>query len=85
MLRQWTGYCDMTPDYSPIMGETPVENFYLDAGWGTWGFKASAVCGETMAEMAATRRTPDLIAPFELARFARDTLVPERAAAAVSH
>ena len=22
ILRQWTGYCDMTPDYSPIMGET---------------------------------------------------------------
>ena len=25
ILRQWTGYCDMTPDYSPIMGETGVE------------------------------------------------------------
>ena len=62
ILRQWTGYCDMTPDYSPIMGETEVENFYLDAGWGTWGFKATAVCGETMAEMAATRKTPELIA-----------------------
>jgi sarcosine oxidase subunit beta len=85
ILRQWTGYCDMTPDYSPIMGETPVENFYLDAGWGTWGFKASAVCGETMAEMAATRRVPDLIAPFRLSRFRDEELVPEKAAASVSH
>ena len=85
ILRQWTGYCDMTPDYSPIMGETEVEGFYLDAGWGTWGFKASPVCGETMAELVATRRVPDLIEPFRLSRFADETLVPERAAASVSH
>ena len=85
ILRQWTGYCDMTPDYSPIMGETEVENFYLDAGWGTWGFKATAVCGETMAEMAATRKTPELISAFGLSRFADEQLVPEKAAASVSH
>jgi sarcosine oxidase, subunit beta len=85
ILRQWTGYCDMTPDYSPIMGETGVENFYVDAGWGTWGFKATAVCGETMAEMAATRKTPELIAPFRLSRFSDEQLVPEKAAASVSH
>jgi sarcosine oxidase subunit beta len=85
ILRQWTGYCDMTPDYSPIMGETGVENFYVDAGWGTWGFKATAVCGETMAEMAATRKVPELIAPFRLSRFSDEQLVPETAAASVSH
>jgi sarcosine oxidase subunit beta len=83
--RQWTGYCDMTPDYSPIMGETGVENFYIDSGWGTWGFKATAVCGETMAQMVATRKTPALIEPFRLSRFADEQLVPEKAAASVSH
>ena len=76
----------MTPDYSPIMGETPVENFYLDAGWGTWGFKASPVCGETMAEMVATRKTPELIAPFApVALPATRRSCPRRRAAAVSH
>ena len=75
----------MTPDYSPIMGETGVENFYLDSGWGTWGFKATAVCGETMAEMVATRKVPALIAPFRLSRFEEESLVPEKAAASVSH
>ena len=44
---------DMTPDFSPIMGTTPVEGFYLDAGWGTWGFKATPVCGKTMAYTVA--------------------------------
>jgi sarcosine oxidase subunit beta len=83
--RQWAGMADMTPDFAPVMGTTPVEGFYLDAGWGTWGFKASAVCGETMAELIATGRTPDLIEPFRLSRFAEEMLVPEKAAASVSH
>ena len=43
LLRQWAGITDMTPDYSPIMGLSPVENYYLDAGWGTWGFKATPI------------------------------------------
>jgi sarcosine oxidase subunit beta len=83
--RQWTGYCDMTPDYSPIMGLTEVEGFVLDSGWGTWGFKASPICGVTIAELVATGRVPDLIAPFALDRFEHDRMVPEKGAAAVSH
>ena len=39
LMRQWAGITDMTSDYSPIMGLSPVENYYLDAGWGTWGFQ----------------------------------------------
>ena len=39
----------------------------------------------TLAELVATGRTPDLIAPFALERFHTDTLVSELAAAAVSH
>ena len=69
VLRQWTGLCDVTPDYAPIMGPTEVDGFLVDAGWGTYGFKASPIVGLTMAELAATGRTPDLIAPFKLERF----------------
>src|SRR6185436_4401594 len=25
LLRQWTGLCDMTPDYSPLLGTTPID------------------------------------------------------------
>jgi hypothetical protein len=38
-----------------------------------------------MAELIATNRTPDLIEPFRLSRFAEEKLVPEKAAASVSH
>jgi sarcosine oxidase subunit beta len=81
ILRQWTGVCDMTPDYSPIMGATEVERFYLDTGWGTWGFKATPIAGKTIAELVATGRTPPLIAPFALGRFREDRAVSERASA----
>jgi sarcosine oxidase, subunit beta len=85
VLRSWTGLCDLSPDYSPILGKTGVEGFHVSAGWGTYGFKAAPVVGQTMAQLVATGRTPDLIAPFELERFHTDTLVSELAAAAVSH
>ncbi len=85
VLRQWAGLCDMTPDYSPIMGPTPVGGFYLDVGWGTYGFKAGPVSGEQMAACIATGTPPDLIAPFALSRFADGRLVGEKGAAAVGH
>jgi sarcosine oxidase subunit beta len=80
-LRQWAGLCDMTPDSSPILGQTEVDGFYLMAGMGTWGFKGSPIFGRTMAELIATGRTPELIAPFAPDRFARDQMVPDAASA----
>jgi sarcosine oxidase subunit beta len=86
VLRQWAGICDMTPDYSPIMGVVPdIEGFILDVGWGTYGFKAGPAAGKEIATLIATGRTPDMIKPFALERFANDELIGEKAAAAVSH
>ena len=85
LLRSWAGLCDLSPDYSPILGKTEVDNFHVSAGWGTYGFKAAPIVGKTLAELVATGRTPDLIAPFALERFYEDKLVSELAAAAVSH
>ncbi len=85
IVRQWAGLADMTPDFAPIMGTTPVEGFYLDAGWGTWGFKATPVCGKTMSHTVATGRNHPLIAGFGLDRFARFELTGEKGAASVGH
>jgi sarcosine oxidase subunit beta len=85
VLRTWTGLCDLSPDYSPILGKTELENFHVSTGWGTYGFKAAPIVGVTLAELVASGRTPDLIAPFAMERFHTDTLVSELAAAAVSH
>jgi sarcosine oxidase subunit beta len=85
LMRAWGGLCDVTPDYSPIMGLTDVEGFLLDGGWGTYGFKATPVVGSTIADLVVDGRVPDLIAPFALSRFWDRRLVSEIAAAAVSH
>ena len=85
ILRSWAGLCDISPDYSPILGKTEVEGFSVSAGWGTYGFKAAPIVGKTMAELVATNKTPELIQPFELERFYRDRMVSELGAAAVSH
>ena len=85
LLRQWAGLCDMTPDYSPIIGPTPVAGFYVDVGWGTYGFKAGPVAGEQTAEAVASGRIPKLIEAFQLDRFEKGTLTGEKGAAAVGH
>ena len=85
VLRQWAGICDMTPDYSPILGLTPVGGFLVDVGWGTYGFKAAPVSGKRMAELIATGETPQLLRPFRLSRFEEMDLVGEKGAASVGH
>jgi sarcosine oxidase subunit beta len=85
ILRSWAGLCDISPDFSPILGKTEVDGFLLSAGWGTYGFKAAPIVGKTLAELIATGSTPDLIEPFALERFYKDRLVSELGAAAVSH
>ena len=81
LMRQWTGLCDMTPDSSPILGESEVERFFLSAGMGTWGFKTAPVAGRSMAEHIATGRVPAVMLPFLPGRFRSDRMVPDAASA----
>jgi sarcosine oxidase subunit beta len=85
VLRQWAGICDMTPDYAPIIGVSrELDNYFVDVGWGTYGFKAAPAAAKNMAELIATGKTPKIIAAFSPARFYGGQLVGEKAAAAVS-
>jgi len=84
--RQWAGLCDMTPDYAPIIG--PIEQvpgFYVNGGWGTYGFKATAASGFNTARMIADGAVPEIIRPFGYQRFADNRLVGEKAAASVGN
>jgi sarcosine oxidase, subunit beta len=85
ILRTWSGLCDVTPDYSPIIDRTPLSNFVVSAGWGTYGFKAAPIVGVTVAKLIASGQVDSLIAPFGLRRFAEDRLISETASAAMSH
>jgi sarcosine oxidase subunit beta len=81
ILRTWAGLCDISADWSPIMGETGVDGFLITTGWGTWGFKAIPAGGEALAQQIATGRTPELIAPFGLDRFRHDLAMADQASA----
>ncbi|MBD3003433.1 sarcosine oxidase subunit beta family protein [Streptomyces sp. 5-10] len=85
VLRTWGGIVDVTPDASPVIGTTPVENLYVNCGWGTGGFKATPAAGWTFAHTIATGEPHQLNAPFALERFATGALIDEHGAAAVAH
>ena len=85
MLRQWGGIVDITPDRSPIIGKTPVENLFINCGWGTGGFKATPGSAHTFAETVATGEPSKIAAPFSIDRHYSGALVDEAAAAAVAH
>jgi sarcosine oxidase subunit beta len=85
MMRSWGGIVDVCPDASPIVGRTPVENLFINCGWGTGGFKATPGSGWAFAHTLATGEPHPLAAPFALDRFATGALVDEHGAAAVAH
>jgi len=85
LMRQWAGIVDISPDSSPILGKTTVKSLFISTGWGTGGFKAIPVGGETMAYTVANDRAHPLIEPFGIDRFATGRFVNEAAAAGVEH
>jgi sarcosine oxidase, subunit beta len=85
LMRQWAGIVDISPDTSPIIGKTPVTALYISTGWGTGGFKAIPVGGETLAYTVANDQPHPLIEPFGLERFQSGRFVNEAAAAGVEH
>ena len=64
LMRQWTGLTDMTPDHAPIMGRTEVEGFFLDVGWGYFGFKSAPMAARLLARYMASGKRPEMLAPL---------------------
>jgi sarcosine oxidase, subunit beta len=85
VLRTWGGIVDISPDASPIIGLTPVENLFINTGWGTGGFKATPGSGWVMAYTMAHGVPHDLNKPFTLDRFRTGHLIDEHGAAGVAH
>ncbi|MGE0520319.1 MAG: sarcosine oxidase subunit beta family protein [Candidatus Binatia bacterium] len=85
VVRTWAGIVDVCPDASPILGLTPIENLFINCGWGTGGFKATPASGWCFAHTIAHGEPHPLNAPFSLARFRTGALVAEHGAAAVAH
>jgi len=85
LLRSWGGIVDVTPDSSPIIGPLPLKGLFLNAGWGTGGFKAIPGSGQLFAHTLARGQPHPLVAPFGLERFREGRLIDEAAATGVGH
>lgn len=85
LMRHWAGIVDISPDSSPILGQTPIENMFINCGWGTGGFKAIPAGGYLLAYSIAKGTPHELAAPFGLNRFRENRLVNEGAAAGIAH
>jgi len=85
LIRSWGGIVDVTPDASPIVGRTPLENLFINCGWGTGGFKATPGVGWVFAHTIATGAPHALNEAFTLERFTTGALIDEHGAAAVAH
>jgi sarcosine oxidase subunit beta len=80
-MRSWAGLADMTPDMAPIVdGNDRIKGYFMDCGWGYFGFKSSAVTGKYMAQYMASQECPEILKPFRLKRFEQHRLMGETAA-----
>ncbi len=85
LLRTWGGIVDVTLDASPIVGKAPVDDLYVNCGWGTGGFKGPPGSGWPFAHTIATGEPHPLNAAFSLDRFVSGALIDEHGAAGVAH
>ena len=67
------------------IGRTPIENLFVNCGWGTGGFKATPASGWVYAHTIARGEPHELNAAFSLERFETGALIDEHGAAAVAH
>jgi sarcosine oxidase subunit beta len=85
LMRQWAGIVDIVKDSSPILGPSPIDNLYLNCGFGTGGFKAIPAGGYTMAHTLATGQPHPLIEAFGLERFTCGAMIDEAGASGIAH
>jgi sarcosine oxidase subunit beta len=81
VFRTYAGCYDVTPDWNPVIGGTPVENLFVAAGFSGHGFKISPAVGQLIADLVleGDSRDPEVPAhDFRLSRFADGDLLTSR-------
>ncbi len=74
----WAGLYEITPDAHPIFGRTPVEGFFVVAGFSGHGFMHGPVAGRLMAELILDGRSSSVdVSALDLARFEEGRLIRE--------
>jgi len=76
--EMWAGLRPGTPDNHPILGETSLPGYLMATGMFRNGLLLAPMIARTMADLITTGRTPELIAEFNIDRFAGANVVAGR-------
>lgn len=68
----WTGLRPMTPDGTPVVGATPLNNLYLNTGHGTLGWTMSCGSGQLIADLISGRRPAIPAHDLSVARYMKE-------------
>jgi sarcosine oxidase, subunit beta len=79
-MRIWGGLADMSPDMAPIISDCHIQGYFMDCGWGYFGFKSAPVTGKYVAKWIADGKCPKILEPFRLDRFKNYILQKETGA-----
>ena len=69
LSRGYAGAFDITPDWMPILDESPRRGFFVAAGMSGHGFKLAPMVGAMMAARITGSASPVSLDPFRLDRF----------------
>ncbi|MDM0044156.1 D-amino acid dehydrogenase [Variovorax dokdonensis] len=67
----WTGLRPMTPDGTPIVGATPMQNLFLNTGHGTLGWTMACGSGKLLADQMTGRHPEISTEGLAMSRYAR--------------
>jgi D-amino-acid dehydrogenase len=65
----WCGLRPMTPDGTPIVGPTPVQNLLLATGHGTLGWTMACGTGRVIADLVSGRKPEIDVSGLSMARY----------------
>jgi D-amino-acid dehydrogenase len=76
----WTGLRPMTPDGTPIVGRTGLDNLFLNTGHGTLGWTMSCGSGQLLADVMSGRKPAIYADDLSVQRYMRGEQVAVRPA-----
>jgi len=70
VIRQWTGYYDVTPDAQPILGEVEgIRGFIQCNGFSGHGFMLCPMVTKLLTEYIVDGKTSEILESLQLSRF----------------
>lgn len=78
LASHWAGLYEVTPDAHPIFGKTPLDGFYVVAGFSGHGFMHGPVAGKLMSEIILDGKSSTVdVSMLDLARFSENRQIVE--------